>query len=365
MTAPLKILVLGASYGLLPAIRIARSGHRVTIMCREGERQSLSSNGATVSFLRRDGQAGQVMSLPARTGEPQRQGELGLVGPEVDPAGFDLVFAALAEPQMAAPEIAQLIRRIADSRRPFVALMNLLPLPFLARIPGLDATSMQRAFTAPSVWDGMDPDLVTAASPDAQAVRIDPDHPERLTVTLASNFKIAPFARSSEQSLLERLADDVNGQRENGLPLPVRLIAHGSLHIPLVKWPMLLTGNCRSISADGQPRSIAEAVRGDLTESRRLYLMVCEILNKIGTAPEDIVPFAAYASAARYLARPSSLARALAAGTTQVERIDLMIACAARSVGLYVPEIDAVVASIETCIQRNSRAAVTRARRCS
>lgn len=355
MTAPLSILVLGASYGLLPAVRMARAGHRVTLMCRPSEQQSLSAHGATLAFLRRNGQPGLTLDLPAAMGIAQEAGRLGLTGPEVDPSAFDLVFSALAEPQMAAPEITDLMQRIAMAQRPFVALMNLLPLSFLSRIPGLDIAAIQPAFHAPAIWQGLNPDLVTAASPDAQALRLDPDHPERLTVTLASHFKIAPFAQPAAQALLDRLARDVNGQRENGLSLPARMIAHPSLHIPLVKWPMLLTGNCRSIRADGSARSIAEAVHDDLTESRHLYGKVCDLLLQIGTAPADLVPFAAYATAARSLTRPSSLARALASGASKVERIDLMITLTARALGLAHPEFAAIVADIETCIDRNQR----------
>ena len=37
VTTPLRILVLGASYGVILGMRIAAAGHRVTFVCREQE----------------------------------------------------------------------------------------------------------------------------------------------------------------------------------------------------------------------------------------------------------------------------------------------------------------------------------------
>lgn len=350
---PLSILVLGAAYGLLPAVRLSLAGHCVTVMCRASEQDSLARTGATVTFLRRDGRKGQVLAAAAGLGQSITPGKLGLVGADVDPCVFDMVFSALGEPQLAAPEIKTLFSRIAATRKPLVALSNLLPLPFLARLAPLDPATLRPAYQGATVWDMMDPDLVTAASPDAQAVRTDPAQAGRLTVTLGSNFKIAPFATCGSQTVLDRLAADVGAFRSDGVALPARLIAHSSLHVPLVKWPMLITGNCRSVTDSSQPRSIAEAVASDPEESRSLYAEVAGVVQRLGAAEKDLVPFSTYAVAARSLSRPSSLARALAQGATEVERIDLMISRAAAQVGLASPALDRIVTRIEQKLAAN------------
>jgi hypothetical protein len=352
----LRVLVLGAAYGLLPAVRISLAGHRVSVMCRAEERDDLARHGATVTFMRRDGRAGQVLAVPAGQGMSVTPGQLGLVGADADPSGFDMVFSALGEPQLAAPEIAALFSRIAAAGKPLVALANLLPLPFLARLGRLNLAGLRSAYQGAAVWDMMDPDLVTAASPDAQAVRTDPTRAADLTVTLGSNFKIAPFASTGPQAVLERLAADVGAFRCNGVPLPARLIAHTSLHVPLAKWPMLITGNCRSVTDIGPPRPIAEAVSADIGESFVLYAEVTGVARRLGAAVDDLVPFSTYASAARSLSRPSSLARALAQGAIQVERIDLMIAHAAAQVGVTSTALDRVVERIERKLASNRAA---------
>lgn len=350
---PLRILVLGAAYGLLPAVRIALAGHCVSVMCHAEEQDSLARHGATVTFMRRDGRPGQVLTAPAGFGPSEAPGKIGLVGSDADPSGFDMVFSALGEPHLAAAEITALFSRIALSRRPLVALANLLPLPFLARLGHMNLATLRSAYQGAAVWDIMDPARVTAASPDAQAVRTDPARADQLTVTLGSNFKIAPFAAGGPQAVLERIAADVGAFRSDGVPLPARLIAHSSLHVPLAKWPMLIIGNCRSVTDSGTPRSIAEAVAADPGESCKLYADVTDVVQRLGAADSDLVPFATYATAARSLSRPSSLARALAQGATQVERIDLMIAHAAAEVGFKSTALDRVVERIERKLAAN------------
>lgn len=356
MTQTRHLLVLGAAYGLLPAVRMAQAGHCVTVMCRAEEQADLAAHGAKISFLRRDGQIGQTLTAPAERGPSTQAGRLGLIGADVDPAGFDMVFSALAEPHLAAPEIGQLFARIAAARRPLVVLANLLPLPFLARFAQVDLAALRPAYQGRAVWAGIDPDLVTAASPDAQAVRADPACAHHLTVTLASNFKIAPFVGADHQQILAQIAADVGAFRQNGLPLPVRMMAQASAFVPLAKWPMLMTGNCRSVTLSGPPRPIADAVGDDPDQSRQIYDHVTEIIRRIGADAADIVPFVAYASAAKALTRPSSLARALAKGATEVERIDLMIARTAAALALQSPLIDTIVAQIEARLATNRAA---------
>ena len=89
---------------------------------------------------------------------------------------------------------------------------------------------------------------------------------------------------------------------------------------------MLATGNCRCVMPKGtEPRSIAAAVGDDTAVSRLIYDAVLAALMACGAPSTALVPFDSYATAASQLTRPSSLARALYGGSTQVERVDLLI----------------------------------------
>ncbi len=348
-----NLLVLGAAYGLLPSVRMLLAGHRVTVVCREAEQQAIASTGARIELLRRSGELDRCLSVPAGTG-PSSIGTLGLVGAEIDPSAFDLAFLAMGEPQYAAPEITALLKRLGDAGLPVISLMNALPPPFLRRLGTIEVDQMQPAYSSWPAWQSLDPDQITAASPDAQAVRRDPSRPGDLTVTLASNFKVAPFARAADQAMLDALAQSVSAYRPEGKPLPVRLLSHGALHVPLAKWPMLIAGNCRCLTPDGGTMSIAEVVHSDLGASQVLYDWVLDLVRAIGAEDEDLVPFAPYAKAAKALTRPSSFARAIASGAPAVERVDKMVQLAERSLGQTSEALDAMVSAVDALMDRRA-----------
>lgn len=344
-----RVLILGGSYGLLPGVRLALAGHRVTMVGKPAEVAAMAQAPLQLNMARRRG--GQALELSVL---PDRDIAL-CTPPEADPAAADLVILAMQEPQYAQADVAALMKRIADSGRPCLSIMNLPPPPFLAHLGGIDLTTLDGVYSGAEVWQGFTPEQVTLASPDAQAVRLDPARPGTLTVTLASNFKAAPFARADDQALLERLAHDWTGFKQAGERPPVQLLAQQSLHVPLAKWPMLIAGNCRCLTRNGI-RPIAEAVHADLAASEQLYDAVCKLALALGTRTADLVPFAAYAQAARGLTRPSSLAQALAAGAPKVERIDLMVLRLMQANGLGVDAIEPIVAAIEDRLSANALA---------
>lgn len=354
MESGFDILVLGAAYGLLPAVRCCLGGHRVTLVCRQEEREALARQGASVTAQRRDGKPGRLLHAPAAKGRAESAGVLGLVGPDPSPEGFDMVLLAMSEPQYADAQIADLMSRIADLGLPIVSVMNLLPACFLRRLARFDVDALQPAYAAWDVWQRFDPRKVTAASPDAQAVRTRPDRPEELTVTLASNLKVAPFHDPADQAMLVTLAESTARIAPGDVAVPARIVAQDSLGAPLSKWPMLITGNCRCMHPDGTIRSIAEAVHDRIQESGEIYDLVAHIAMAAGASDRDIVPFRTYAAAARQLSRPSSLARALASGAQRVERIDLMILHVARALNQPTGAISKVSRIIESLLARNA-----------
>jgi hypothetical protein len=346
----MQVLILGASYGLLPGVRLALAGHQVTLVGRAEEIAAMGAAPLRLELAARRG--GASIALEVAPGE-----NAALCTPDqADPASADLIILAMQEPQYADPALAKLMARIAASGRPCLSIMNLPPPPFLARIGGIVLAALDRVYASAEVWRMFDPEQLTLASPDPQAVRLDPNRPGTLTVTLASNFKAAPFARPQDQALLEALARDWAGFKHEGQRPPVQLLAQQSLHVPLAKWPMLIAGNCRCLTNDGI-RTIAEAVHSDLSESARLYEAVQSLALALGAREQDLVPFSAYAEAAKGLSRPSSLARALAAGAQRVERIDLLVLRLMQAKGLETAAIEPIVTAIEHRLSQNALAA--------
>ena len=269
MSHTYRILSLGASYGSLLAIKLVAAGHDVMLACLPAEADAFNRDGARVRMPVK-GRAGLV-EIDSRT----LPGKLAAAAPDrIDAAGYDLVVLAMQEPQYRAPGVRELLSAVAGARTPCMSIMNMPPLPYLARIPGVALDALRACYTDPSVWDRCDPAQMTLCSPDPQAFR-PPDQPVNvLQVRLPTNFKAARFAGDAPTRILRDLAAgieaarfDVDGAR---IELPVKLKVHDSVFVPLAKWSMLLAGNYRCVGKDGV-RSIREAVHGDLAASRAVY----------------------------------------------------------------------------------------------
>jgi hypothetical protein len=291
----------------------------------------------------------------------QLPGKVDAVSPsKANPAQYDLVCLAMQEPQYSATGMRELMQTIALAKVPCMSIMNMPPLPYLARIPGLDASGLRACFHDATVWDHFEPGLMTLCSPDPQAFRPPEEQPNILQVGLPTNFKAARFENPEHTAMLEQMEADIAAARltvdGEALDIPVKLKVHDSIFVPLAKWAMLLTGNYRCVQAEGM-RPIKDAVHGDLEQSRQVYEWVVELCVQLGASRDDMVPFDKYASAGLGLLKPSSAARALAAGATDIERIDLLVKLVAEQKGLSNDSVSATVKVVNAWLDRNRKAA--------
>jgi hypothetical protein len=345
-----NILILGASYGSLLGTKLLMAGHSVTLVCTAPTVALIKREGTRVRFPLRDREPVEIDSrhLPGR---------LDAATPAaVNPRDFDLIVLGMQESQYAAAGVRTLMRRIARSRKPCLAIMNMPPLAYLRRLPGLALDALKACYTDASVWDGFDPDLITLASPDPQAFRPPESAKNVLQVGLPTNFKAARFESAAANGLLRELEDGIEAARwlVDGRPveIPVKLKVHDSPFVPLAKWPMLISGNYRCIRAlDMIP--IREAVHGDLEESRRIYQWTVEVCTALGADAADLVPFEKYAKAAESLGKPSSAARALFGGAMQIERVDSLVRRIADQQGMRCDALDRAVMLVDERLARN------------
>jgi len=346
-----RVLVFGASYGSLLAVKLAAAGHDATLVCRDRTATLVNERGVIVRMPVK-GREGLVEV--ASRGLP---GRVDAATPEkADPARYDLVALAMQEPQYGAPGVRELLQRTALARVPCMSIMNMPPMPYLARIAGIDTSLCAESYTDASLWDAFDPQLMTLCSPDAQAFRPPEEESNVLQVRLASNFKAARFGSEAHTALLRELADGIEAVRHDcggeRVELPVKLKVHDSLFVPLAKWAMLLTGNYRCLTDEGV-RSIREAVHADAAASRSVYEWVVELCVSLGAERDDMVPFDKYAAAALSLQSPSSAARALCAGAPNVERVDRLVQALGAQRGMRHAEVDATVGRVDEWLVRN------------
>ena len=350
-----NILILGASYGSLLATKLLLAGHSVKMICLPAEADLFNTEGAIIRMPVK-GREGLV-EIRSR----DLPGTLTAGGPDsANPADYDLIVLAMQEPQYRSPGVRELLDKVAKSRKPCMSIMNMPPLPYLKRIPGLNTDGLRDCFTEAAVWDSFDAKTITLCSPDPQAFRPPEEKVNVLQVRLPTNFKAARFESDADTAILRQLEADIEAIRFNPgdgsrIELPVKLKVHDSVFVPLAKWAMLIAGNYRCVQKD-EMRPIKEAVHSDIEASRAVYQWVVKLCVGLGANEKDLVPFEKYANAALSLGSPSSAARALAAGAPNIERVDKLVKTIGAQKGQQLAALDETVKLVDFWLDKNRAA---------
>src|ERR1700752_1118928 len=217
-----NILILGAAYGSLLGSKILFGGHYVNHVCLPAEADLINSEGFRVKLPvkgRKDPVLLDTRKLP---------GKVSACGPkDPNPRDYDLIGLAMQEPQYRSPGVRELLDAVAKSNVPTMSIMNMPPLPYVRRIPGLDHEALKPAYTDASVWKNFHPACLTLCSPDPQAIRPPDEKVNVLMVTLPTNFKVAKFDNDKSTAILRQLDADIQAVRydapEGKIELPVKL----------------------------------------------------------------------------------------------------------------------------------------------
>jgi hypothetical protein len=353
---PYNILILGAAYGSLLASKMLFGGHKIHHVCLPAEADLINTEGFRVRMPIRGRKDPVLLDSTKLPGKVTASGAAG-----VNPKDYDLICLAMQEPQYRSPGVRELLDAVAKSKVPCMSIMNMPPLPYVKRIPGLDYEALKPAYTDPTVWDSFDPKFLTLCSPDPQAIRPPDEKVNVLMVTLPTNFKAAKFDDEKGTAILRQLEQEIDAIRfdpgdGSKIELPVKLRVYDSIFVPLAKWAMLLAGNYRCVTKDGM-RTAQEAVHSDPATSKAVYDFVFDLCVKLGANPADLVPYEKYAAAAQSLVRPASAARALQNGAPNIERADKLVQLIAKQKGMSLKAIDDQVALVDARIEANRKKA--------
>ncbi len=355
MVKAYNVLIMGASYGSLLGTKLMLAGHSVTLVCTEKTAELINAEGTVVRLPVRG--RDELVSVDSK--------KLGLnlsaaTPGNVDPANFDLVVLGMQEPQYGVDGVRELLDAVAVAKVPCMAIMNMPPLPYLSRLPGVDSSKLEHCYTDPTVWKNFEPGLVTLASPDPQAFRPPEEAKNILQVSLPTNFKVARFGDDQHTQMLQDIQDGIEAidfKLDDGssTALPVKVKVFESLYVPLAKWSMLIAGNYRCIEKDDMI-SIANAVHGNIEESAEVYQWVVSLCQTLGADVADMVPFEKYANAAKGLSKPSSGARALFGGAKNIERVDKLVQSIASQNGHSLASLDKTVGFVDERLELNRKA---------
>src|SRR5262249_24593670 len=117
-----KILILGASYGSLFGTKLLMAGHAVSLVCTTATAELINRESTVVRFPIRGRKS------PVDIASAKLPGTLRAMTPEQsDPRQFDLIVLGMQEAQYGSDGVRQLMGRIAESRIPCLAIMNMPP----------------------------------------------------------------------------------------------------------------------------------------------------------------------------------------------------------------------------------------------
>src|SRR5918992_4440114 len=135
---PYNILILGASYGSLLATKLLMAGHSVKLVCLQAEADAINTGGSRVRMPIKGREA--LLEIHSW----KLPGKLSAEGPQsINPSDYDLVALAMQEPQYRSAGVRELLDAIAKAKVPCMSIMNMPPLPYLARVPGISTKELR------------------------------------------------------------------------------------------------------------------------------------------------------------------------------------------------------------------------------
>src|SRR5258707_7531278 len=203
-----NILIMGAAYGSLLASKMLFGGHKIHHVCLPAEADLINAEGFRVRLPVKGRKDTVLLDSQKLPGKETASGAAG-----VNPKDYDLICLAMQEPQYRSTCVRELLDAVAKSKVPCMSIMNMPPLPYVKRIPGLNYDALKSAYTDPSVWDSFDPGTLTLCSPDPQAIRPPEEKVNVLMVTLPTNFKVARFDSDKSTAILLQLEQEIDAVR--------------------------------------------------------------------------------------------------------------------------------------------------------
>jgi hypothetical protein len=129
-----NILLMGASYGSLLASKLLFGGHSIHLVCLPAEAELINAEGFKVRLPVRERKEPVLLESRKLPGKVTAGPATG-----VDPSKYDLVGLCMQEPQYRVDAVKALLDAVGKSRVPCMSIMNMPPLTYLKRIPGLNA----------------------------------------------------------------------------------------------------------------------------------------------------------------------------------------------------------------------------------
>ena len=222
----------------------------------------------------------------------------------------------MQEPQYRSPGVRELLDAVAKSRVPCMSIMNMPPLPYIKRIPGLDYDALEAGLHRSDASGTTSiPTCLRSTAPTRRRSVRRTGRPTCCWSRCRPTSKCAQFDNDKDTAIVRQLEKDdrCRALRRTGRQDRTAGEAEG-LRFDLRAARQVGDAARRQLSLHHHGRH-AHRARGGAFQSRRgrgrSTISSFDLCVKLGASPNDLVPFEKYAAAAQSLTRPASAARAL------------------------------------------------------
>ena len=324
----MRVLIVGANYGLLLAGMMLERDIEVDIFGTDQQVKALNAEGFIINW--RD----KIWKF-----KPSKKWS---AINKVKNKNYDLAILAVQEPSLANNFIRDVINYLLNKSVPIFSIMNIPFFQFLSERIGIkNIDNPDNIYSSYVFTKELNSELIINSNPEPQV--FSSGRFNELSIRLGGVFRCSSLNFLNEE-IVKKMIMVVDGG------LPVKIKQYESPWVSISKLPMLITGNYRCFDNNYNLLSIYEAIQSDIVLSETIYNQVVYILKRLGAGRETIIPFRAYLNASKKLDAPSSVCRAINSGKAKVERVDRLVQSLANSINFKSLEIDLIVKRIDQII---------------
>ena len=275
----MRVLIVGANYGLLLAGMMLERDIEVDIFGTDQQVKALNAEGFIINW--RD----KIWKF-----KPSKKWS---AINKVKNRNYDLAILAVQEPSLANNFIRDVINYLLNKSVPIFSIMNIPFFQFLSERIGIkNIDNPDNIYSSYVFTKELNSELIINSNPEPQV--FSSGRFNELSIRLGGVFRCSSLNFLNEE-IVKKMIMVVDGG------LPVKIKQYESPWVSISKLPMLITGNYRCFDNNYNLLSIYEAIQSDIVLSETIYNQVVYILKRLGAGRETIIPFRAYLNASKKL----------------------------------------------------------------
>lgn len=307
-----KVILFGANYSLIYALKFLQNNQSVDIVCTEEEKREFKKK-LFIKYIININKKKKIKKINITKFK-----KIKFISEKKELSkSYSICFLGMPQHAYDNPNINYIMQILIQKKIPMVSIMNLPPFNFITKIKWFKKIKLKQ-FYKKNILDKIQGNYLTHSSTEPQIRK----SRNVISVNHLGKLRVARFNHAINDKILELITSKFNKiKSKDDIPLSIKL--YSSFFVPLSKLPMLVCGNYRCY--DGKYfYTIKEAVLKNIIHSKVIYNEVCDLLNFAGAKRNELVPFGLYVKSLKTLNNLSSVAQNVV-NKKKIERIDKII----------------------------------------